>query len=75
MIEPLYDIEKEAVRQLVKNGVNSYGSITAFLMQCRVARNLHHMSEEVYADTLKKSTKAYIAMYREVQGIGSSWFT
>lgn len=75
MIEPLYDIEKEAVRQLVKGGVTSYGAITAFLMQCRVTRNLHHMDDEAYADTIRKSTRAYLAMYREVQGVGGKWFT
>lgn len=66
MIELLYDFEIAAARFLYNNGIKSRGSITAFLSSCRVMRNLHHMNEQQYADTVRKSSTAYVAMFKEV---------
>lgn len=69
MIEPLYDFEKAAARLLYSHGVKSRGSITTFLANCRVMRNLYHMNDQQYADTVRQSSYAYVAMFQEVHEV------
>lgn len=62
----LNDPERQAVRMLSRLSMISRSSIAAFIMNCRITSNLHNMTDEQYADTVKKSASAFIRLTQAV---------
>jgi hypothetical protein len=70
----LNDPERQAIRAFSRYSLISRSSIATFIMNCRITSNLHNMTDEQYADTVRKSTKAFIelvaAVDYELRGLG-----